>query len=67
MINNGSLHYDHDRDGTHTELAGCEVKARNLPTETHILIRYAGNTLTGTFNLYWFIIQFIFYEIILIH
>jgi len=46
MINNGSLHYDHDRDGTHTELAGCEVKARNLPTETHILIRYTGNTLS---------------------
>lgn len=52
MINNGSLHYDHDRDGTHTELAGCEIKARNLPTETHILIRYTGNTLTGKkFNL----------------
>lgn len=52
MINNGSLHYDHDRDGTHTELAGCEVKARNLPTETHVLIRYTGNTLTGKFYLY---------------
>ncbi|KAG8040183.1 hypothetical protein G9C98_000753 [Cotesia typhae] len=26
MINNGSLHYDHDRDGTHTQLAGCEAK-----------------------------------------
>ncbi|XP_022172494.1 VIP36-like protein [Myzus persicae] len=46
MINNGSLQYDHDRDGTHTELAGCEVKVRNLPTETHVLIRYTGNTLT---------------------
>jgi len=50
MINNGSLHYDHDRDGTHTELAGCEVKVRNLPTETHVLIRYTGNTLTGKLN-----------------
>ncbi|XP_060871948.1 VIP36-like protein [Metopolophium dirhodum] len=46
MVNNGSLQYDHDRDGTHTELAGCEVKVRNLPTETHVLIRYTGNTLT---------------------
>ncbi|XP_025413482.1 VIP36-like protein [Sipha flava] len=46
MINNGSLHYDHDRDGTHTELAGCEVKVRNLQTEAHLLIRYTGNTLT---------------------
>lgn len=53
MINNGTLYYDHDRDGTHTELAGCEVKARNLPTETHILIRYTGNTLTGKLNLFW--------------
>ena len=25
MVNNGSLHYDHDKDGTHTELAGCEA------------------------------------------
>jgi len=54
MINNGSLHYDHDRDGTHTELAGCEVKVRNLPTETHVLIRYTGNTLTGKFYLYYY-------------
>lgn len=50
MINNGSFQYDHDRDGTHTQLAGCEVKVRNLQTETHILIRYTGNTLTGKFN-----------------
>lgn len=49
MINNGSLHYDHDRDGTHTELAGCEVKARNLPTETHIAIRYIDGVLSGIF------------------
>ena len=25
MVNNGSLHYDHDRDGTHSQMAGCHV------------------------------------------
>ena len=25
MVNNGSISYDHDRDGTHTMLGGCEV------------------------------------------
>lgn len=45
MVNNGTLHYDHDRDGTHTELAGCQVNLRNSPFETHIFVRYTGNTL----------------------
>lgn len=63
MINNGSLHYDHDRDGTHTELAGCEVKVRNLPTETHVLIRYTGNTLTGKFNINKSLGIFLFFNI----
>lgn len=46
MINNGTLHYDHDRDGTHTQLAGCEAKFRNVDHETHISIRYERDTLT---------------------
>ncbi|KAL1137948.1 hypothetical protein AAG570_009643 [Ranatra chinensis] len=46
MVNNGTLHYDHDRDGTHTQLAGCEVKLRNLYYDTNILIRYERETLT---------------------
>ena len=25
MVNNGSVHYDHDRDGTHSQMAGCSV------------------------------------------
>lgn len=45
MVNNGSLHYDHDRDGTHTQLAGCEAKFRNLEHDTHIAIRYERDTL----------------------
>ncbi|KAL7306084.1 hypothetical protein TKK_0001538 [Trichogramma kaykai] len=46
MVNNGSLHYDHDRDGTHTQLAGCEAKFRNLNHDTHVAIRYEKDTLT---------------------
>ncbi|XP_075232076.1 vesicular integral-membrane protein VIP36 [Lycorma delicatula] len=46
MVNNGTLHYDHDRDGTHTQLAGCEAKFRNLDHDTHIAIRYQDDTLT---------------------
>lgn len=50
MINNGTLHYDHDRDGTHTQIAGCEAKFRNIDYDTHIAIRYEKDTLTGTLN-----------------
>ncbi|KRT81782.1 hypothetical protein AMK59_6089 [Oryctes borbonicus] len=46
MVNNGSLHYDHDRDGTHTQLAGCEAKFRNLDYDTHISVKYERDTLT---------------------
>ncbi|KAK3095638.1 hypothetical protein FSP39_017016 [Pinctada imbricata] len=45
MINNGTLHYDHDRDGTHTELAGCEAKFRNKDYDTYAAIRYQDNIL----------------------
>ncbi|XP_053619368.1 vesicular integral-membrane protein VIP36 isoform X2 [Plodia interpunctella] len=45
MINNGSLHYDHDRDGTHTQLSGCEAKFRNYNHDTHISIIYKHDTL----------------------
>ena len=40
MVNNGSLHYDHDRDGTHTQIAGCSSKFRNLEHDTILLVRY---------------------------
>lgn len=49
MVNNGTLHYDHDRDGTHTQLAGCEAKFRNLNHDTHIAIRYEKDIITGIF------------------
>ncbi|KAL1492089.1 hypothetical protein ABEB36_012582 [Hypothenemus hampei] len=46
MVNNGTMHYDHDRDGSHTQLAGCEVKFRNLNHDTHLAIRYENDVLT---------------------
>ena len=54
MVNNGTLHYDHDRDGTHTELAGCEAKLRNLYYDTNIAIRYEKDILTGKTIIYFF-------------
>lgn len=45
MVNNGSQSYDHDRDGTHTQLAGCEAKFRNMDHSTFITIRYHNNIL----------------------
>jgi len=47
MVNNGSLSYDHDRDGTHTMVGGCEVKFRNVEHDTFIAIRYENDVLTG--------------------
>lgn len=46
MVNNGSLSYDHDRDGTHTQIAGCEAKFRNVDHETRISIKYLNDRLT---------------------
>lgn len=51
MVNNGSLSYDHDRDGTHTQLAGCEAKFRNVDYDTQISIRYEADVLTVSTNL----------------
>ena len=48
MINNGSLHYDHDKDGTHTEIAGCEAPFRNRDFNTFVAVRYQNYKLTVT-------------------
>ena len=45
MVSNGSFHYDHDRDGTHTALDGCEAQFRQAKHETFIAIRYERNRL----------------------
>jgi len=46
MVNNGTLAYDHDRDGTHTQIAGCEARFRNANYETHLSIRYLNDILS---------------------
>merc|ERR1712226_423560 len=51
MINNGSVTYDHDRDGTHTMIGGCEVKFRNFDHDTFISIRYENDELTVSHDL----------------
>ena len=55
MVNNGTLFYDHDRDGTHTQLAGCEARFRNVEHETYIAIRYENDKLSG--NIFNFILN----------
>ena len=45
MVSNGSLHYDHDSDGTHTSLSGCQANIRALSTDSYLAIRYENNTL----------------------
>ncbi|XP_058450946.1 vesicular integral-membrane protein VIP36 isoform X2 [Malaya genurostris] len=51
MVNNGTLSYDHDRDGTHTQLAGCEAKFRNVDYDTFVSIRYENDVLTVSTDL----------------
>ncbi|XP_013381018.1 vesicular integral-membrane protein VIP36 isoform X1 [Lingula anatina] len=46
MVDNGTMGYDHDADGTHTELAGCEALFRNLAYDTYVAVRYSDDTLT---------------------
>lgn len=45
MVSNGTFHYDHDRDGTHTALDGCEASFRHAKHETFIAVRYERNRL----------------------
>lgn len=46
MINDGTLHYDHDRDGTHTQAAGCHFPFRHKTDHAFVKLRYVDNTLT---------------------
>ncbi|VDD80751.1 unnamed protein product [Mesocestoides corti] len=45
MVSNGSIAYDHDHDGTQTQLAGCHSPFRNKKHKTKALIQYSRNTL----------------------
>ncbi|XP_014833186.1 PREDICTED: VIP36-like protein [Poecilia mexicana] len=46
MLGNGTLMYDHDRDGRTTELGGCTAMTRNSIYDTFLLVRYSKNKLT---------------------
>lgn len=46
MVGNGTLSYDHDRDGRPTELGGCSAAVRNALHDTFLLVRYSRNILT---------------------
>ncbi|KAJ7406222.1 Vesicular integral-membrane protein VIP36 [Willisornis vidua] len=46
MVNNGSLTYDHSKDGRWTELAGCSADLRNQNHDTFLAIRYSRGRLT---------------------
>jgi len=45
------LHYDHDLDGTHTSLSGCEANVRGASQETYIAVRYERDRLTVSTDL----------------
>lgn len=46
MVNNGTLHYDHEQDGINSELAGCECKFRGLENDARVLVQYYSDRLT---------------------
>ncbi|XP_047228790.1 lectin, mannose-binding 2-like a isoform X2 [Girardinichthys multiradiatus] len=46
MVGNGTISYDHERDGRHTELGGCNAMVRNLKHDTFLFIRYVRRRLT---------------------
>ncbi|XP_067264499.1 lectin, mannose-binding 2-like a isoform X1 [Chanodichthys erythropterus] len=46
MVGNGTISYDHDRDGRPTELGGCNAMVRNLRHDSFIFIRYVRRRLT---------------------
>ncbi|XP_018425228.1 PREDICTED: vesicular integral-membrane protein VIP36 [Nanorana parkeri] len=46
MVNNGSLQYDHTKDGRTAELSGCTADLRNANHDTFLAIRYSRGRLT---------------------
>uniref|UniRef100_A0A3B4Z5T4 Lectin, mannose binding 2 like n=1 Tax=Stegastes partitus TaxID=144197 RepID=A0A3B4Z5T4_9TELE len=46
MVGNGTVSYDHERDGRPTELGGCNAMVRNLKHDTFLFIRYVRRRLT---------------------
>ncbi|XP_061888242.1 lectin, mannose-binding 2-like a isoform X1 [Entelurus aequoreus] len=46
MVGNGTISYDHERDGRPTELGGCNAMVRNLKHDAFLFIRYVRRRLT---------------------
>lgn len=46
MVGNGTISYDHERDGRPTELGGCNAMVRNLKHDAFLFIRYIRRRLT---------------------
>ena len=46
MVSNGSVGYDHGKDGRSAELGGCAAEIRNKDHETYLAIRYSKGRLT---------------------
>ncbi|KAK7895365.1 hypothetical protein WMY93_020690 [Mugilogobius chulae] len=46
MVGNGTISYDHERDGRPTELGACNAMVRNLKHDTFLFIRYVSRRLT---------------------
>ncbi|XP_072342085.1 VIP36-like protein isoform X2 [Scyliorhinus torazame] len=51
MVNNGSLSYDHSRDGRPTAIGGCTALVRNLDHDTFVVTRYLKRRLTVMINI----------------
>ncbi|VEL24716.1 unnamed protein product [Protopolystoma xenopodis] len=51
MVDDGTSLYDHNRDGTHTQLAGCSSNFRNLPQDAVAAIRYSRKQLRVSVDL----------------
>ncbi|XP_007555099.1 vesicular integral-membrane protein VIP36 isoform X2 [Poecilia formosa] len=46
MVNNGTVSYDHGKDGRSSELGGCSADIRNRDFDTYLAIRYSRGRLT---------------------
>ncbi|TSR04290.1 VIP36-like protein [Bagarius yarrelli] len=46
MVGNGTVAYDHEKDGRNADLGGCQAAVRNVDYDTFVLVRYMKNTLT---------------------
>lgn len=50
MVNNGTLAYDHEADGSWQQIGGCQREFRNRPFPVRVKIEYYQNSLTIFFH-----------------